>query len=224
MNCVDFDEQVALLLDGVASPVIEHALRDHLSKCDSCAARLAQMQDVRTLLRKSVIPGPTDSLDERVMRAFGNRNPSFQAAQPWWRGGVPDFFRAPNRALALSLAAVFVALLAGIAIGRMSVTQQIASPAPTAASTVVATSPQPKNEGTSESPTLPHQHLPLLASETHRPSSRKGVNAARVRTKPLESLTVVSPSGANYTTTANMNGFEPVTGARLRVIKVGEER
>lgn len=224
MNCVEFDKQVALVLDGVATPTLERALQDHLSVCDSCAGRLRQMQDVRTLLRKSVIPTPSDSLDESVMRAFRKRSPSLQPLRSWWHVWVFDSLRVPKPALAWSLIAVFVALLAGIAIGRMSVTRQLVSPGPPAAATVVPVSSQPKNEGAKEGPTLPRQPLPLLASETHQLLSRKRAKAVTIRTKPLESLTVVSPSGANYTTTANLNGFEPITGATLRVIKGGAER
>lgn len=224
MNCVEFEEQVALLMDGIASSTLERALKAHVSACRSCSTRLKEMQDVRTLLRKSVIPAPSDALDARVMRGFQNRTTSFAASQPWWRGGIFDSFPVPKPALALSLAAVFVALLAGIVIGRMSVTGRMAPPPPPTAFTAVPVSSEPKHEKPSEDPMLPRQPRPLLASEIHRPSSRKGAKTVMARTKPLESLTVVSPSGANYTTTATLDGFEPVTGARLRVIRGGDER
>jgi hypothetical protein len=44
------------------------------------------------------------------------------------------------------------------------------------------------------------------------------------KTRSLESFTVVSPSGANYSTRAALAGFEPITGTKARVIKAVEER
>src|SRR6185503_12439714 len=117
VNCIEFDEQIALLLDGVADPTLERALRNHVSSCQACAALLKDMQGVRTLLQKSVVPAPSDALDARVMRGFQNRQLSFAAPLPWWR----ELLRIPRPALAMSLLTVVFALLLGIGIGRMSV-------------------------------------------------------------------------------------------------------
>src|SRR6185436_5689522 len=128
VNCIEFDEQIALLLDGVAGPTLERALRTHVSSCQACATLLKDMQSVRTLLQKSVVPAPSDALDARVMRGFQNRRLLFAAPLPWWR----ELLRIPRAALAMSLLTVVFALLLGIGIGRMSVRQRPTSGPPRA--------------------------------------------------------------------------------------------
>src|SRR6185436_9603570 len=142
VNCIEFDEQVALLLDGVASLTLERALRNHVSSCQSCAALLKDMQGVRTLLQKSVVPAPSDALDARVMRGFQNRHLSFAAHLPWWR----ELLRLPRPALAMSLLAVVFALLLGIGIGRRSVRQQSISSGPPVTFSPTPLSPKAPND------------------------------------------------------------------------------
>ena len=220
MNCIEFDEQVAVLLDGVPSLTLERALRDHVSACQSCAAQLKEMQGLRTLLQKSIIPAPSDALDARVIRGFQNRNVSFATPQPWWR----RLLRISGPALATSTVAVVMALLLGIGIGRVSVRRPPVSPAPAVASSATLLSPKPTNDQEVERQPLP-AYTPLKSGdESHKQGSRKPANATMARIKPLESLTAVSPAGANYTTRAALDGFEPITGTRLRVIKAGEEK
>jgi hypothetical protein len=220
VNCIEFDEQVALLLDGVASLALERALLNHTSSCQPCAALLKDTQGVRTLLQKSVVPGPSDALDARVMRGFQNRHLSFAAPRPWWR----EVLRIPRPALAMSLLTVVFALLLGIGIGRMSARQQSVSSVPPAALSPTPLSPKSATDQVVESQPPPAYAPVKSGIERNRPVSRRSAKTIIARTKPLESVTVVSSTGANYTTRAALDGFEPVTGTKLRVIKGGEEK
>src|SRR6185503_7512385 len=177
VNCIEFDEQIALLLDGVADPTLERALRNHVSSCQACAALLKDMQGVRTLLQKSVVPAPSDALDARVMRGFQNRQLSFAAPLPWWH----ELLRIPGPALAMSLSAVVFALLLGIGIGRISVRQQPVSGVSPLVFSPTPRSPMSANVPEVKSPPPPADVPVRWGLERNRRASRRSAKTLIAR-------------------------------------------
>jgi anti-sigma factor RsiW len=226
MNCAEVSVQTDDLLDGATDPARERLIESHLAECPSCSARLEQMRTVRALLKKSTVPPPSSSLDSRVMRAFHERRAPTRAVSAWWRRLIFGTVGVPKPALALPLVAVCVALLVGVRVGRMSGTQIVMPPLPPLASTTVPAPPSQVNVEPAPTQRIAPQRAAISRNESRPSEPRKAsgeMPAPAAKTKSLESFTVVSPSGASYSTRAALAGFEPITGTRARVIK-GEER
>ena len=220
MNCSEFDEQVTELLDGVASVPIERALRNHILLCQSCTGQWEEMKIVQTLLQKSAIPSPSDGLDARVMSGFQNRTVSRKSITPLpgWR----QFLHLPAPTLAASIGAIVMALLFGFGIGRISVMQPLEAIDAGLPSSTPIVSPKPRDPETGRQALS--AHTPKSETQIHKRVSPKLGGTVFRKTPALESLTVVSSGGANYATRAILDGFEPISGTRLRVIKTGEEK
>lgn len=227
MNCAEISVEIEGLFDGAINPARQRVIETHLVECPSCSARLDQMRAVRALLRKGTVPPPSPSLDVRVMRAFGERYTSPQAAPAWWRRLVFGTVRVPNAALAVSLVAVCVALFVGVRIGRMSGTQLVMAPPPSSAPIDVPAPPLQINDEVVKRQWVAPRRAALTRKQSGPPASRKvsGETLAQTATtKPLESFMTFSSSDANYSTRAALAGFEPVTGMKVRVIKGEDER
>jgi len=228
MTCAEIDAHIEALFDGAIDPTLKNSVETHLSICPSCAERLERMQAMRILMRKIDVPRPSPSLDARVMGAFQERHAPSQASTAWWRRLIFGTVLVPKPALAMSLVAVCLALFVGIQVGRLSGTQIVMTfpTSPAYIGSAPVTPSQVNVEPTARQPIVP-QRTALLRNES-RPSRLRKVPRqliARVaRTKPLESFTVISSSGTNYSTSAALVGFDPVTGTKARVIKREEEK
>ncbi len=238
MTCAEIDAHIEALFDGAIDPTLKNSVKTHLSICPSCAERLERMQAMRILMRKIDVPRPLRSLDARVMGAFQERHAPSQASTAWWRRLIFGTVLVPKPALAMSLVAVCLALFVGIQVGRLSGTQIVMTfpTSPAYIGSAPVTPSQANVEPIARQPIVTQRTaLPrnesrpstLLRSESHPSMPRKApreVFTRTARTKPLESFTVISSSGTNYSTSAALVGFDPVTGTKARVIKREEEK
>jgi hypothetical protein len=226
MNCVEISAQIEVLFDGAANPALKGDIEAHLSECPACAIRFERLQAIRTLLRRSVIPAPSASMDVQVMRAFHDRQLRSRARYARWGGLVFGSVRIPKLALPMLLVALGVALLAGVQIGKKMATQIVMPGTPTLTVSSSAAPPKIPESG------VESRERPLFRTRTMRNRFRQprhrianvGSVAQTSTVNAFESFATVSPAGTSYSTKASLDGFQPLKDTRIRVIKGEEQR
>lgn len=231
MNCTKINQHLEARLDAELDPRLERVVDAHLAACPSCRAAFDQSKALKGMLRESLPCEPSVSLDDRVMRAFDRHHAPQMvvAAEAGWRPRLSGSVGVSVPALALALVLIASSLLAAVKLGSTMATQIVVmSPA---APTSGVTAPR-----TIEVPIESERiaRVPVTARRTAAPSPVRGRRAdappppakkSRAPGKqPLQSSTVVSATEADYSTTAALKGFEPLTGSTVRVIKGAEER
>jgi hypothetical protein len=222
MNCVEVNQKLEAALDEALDRETQKAVMLHTESCESCRADWDEMQALRSVLRSSEEPVPSASLDERVMRAFDQSH----EARPdngarVWRSLLFGSINIPKPIFAVALILFAVAIALAARIGRLSSTQISVAPQPSTIAETVAPAPLPQiiyvpvkieNDALYVSSGAPKR--PRMTRRT--PSKASPV---RRREQPLESFTLVSAAGTNYTTRSTLKGFEPLQTATVRVIK-----
>jgi hypothetical protein len=109
MNCVEVSGNLEAMFDETLDAVSRASINQHLSVCAKCKTDWHDLQQLRRLLRESMVIAPSEMLDERTLKAFDNKWPA-SAAEPvnersWWRKKIT----IPVPAFAMTLV-----LLAGI--------------------------------------------------------------------------------------------------------------
>ena len=119
MKCADFNEKVNLLLDGEADPLETENLQSHFADCRNCREDFLLQQKTQTLLRIQPPILPSNSFDNKMLRAFENHK-----KQVVRESGFVPWFNFSNPFLKYSLTAAVFVLGFGSAFlfGRMSVT------------------------------------------------------------------------------------------------------
>jgi anti-sigma factor RsiW len=226
MNCDEISAQLEVFFDGATTPALKEEVEAHLSACPACDASLEQLQAIRKLLRRSVIPMPTASLDVKVMGAFHARRSRSQAHRAGWRELIFGSILIPKPLVTMSLPVVVVALLVGFQIGRKTATQ-IATPDPSRSIVSLASTP-PANitEGRdNNSQTASRDEPPRYRPRQPAHRTRRAKSSAAITTMtPIESFATVSPSTTTYSTRASLSGFEPLSETKVRVLKGDEQR
>jgi hypothetical protein len=222
MNCAEVNQHFEAALDEALDAETKKSLMLHVRTCSSCQAAWTQMQALRSVLQASALPAPSSALDERVMRAFNrSHGPRAVARLRWWQPLASGSISIPRPIFASGLVVFALALALATYVGRLTATQiSVASLPPTVKEIAVPAPPQivylPVKVGQEN-----REHTSFNAPK-HSPMPRrtKPENSLRqTGTHPPERFMLVSTTGANYTTNATLNGFEPLPSATVRVIK-----
>jgi anti-sigma factor RsiW len=225
MSCNDIDRQLDSMLDGALDQETERTVKAHLSFCPICESKWERLEGLRSLLRNVATSAPSASLESRVMSAFYNKHSS--ATSGWTRLSLLSFLRDPAKPLfATILVGVVVAALAGaFLLGRVTATQ-IVMPALPALTVSLPNAPPSKTPESGVARRESASFRTVAARSRSRQPVHRTANVdsmARTSTmNPFESFTTVSSSGTNYSTTAQLDGFEPLKDTKVRVVK-GEE-
>jgi hypothetical protein len=73
MKCTDIREQMESFLDNETSPAFKDRLEIHLEECQLCSLNLRELRAVKQALRASLPASPSRQFDERMMKAFSER-------------------------------------------------------------------------------------------------------------------------------------------------------
>jgi predicted anti-sigma-YlaC factor YlaD len=89
MNCDEVNGKLEAMFDGSLDSKSRKIVAEHLSVCQKCQADWHQMEELRRLMRRSLVAAPSDVLDERTFLAFEDRWPTAQFIEasraPWWK-------------------------------------------------------------------------------------------------------------------------------------------
>ena len=222
MNCDELGAQIELAFDGVVDSALTDEIESHLSTCSFCNAQMKQLQAMRRVLRRDEIPAPSTSLDLRVMSAFRQRREHSREQSPGWRTLFFGSILVPKPVFAMSLIILGAVLFLGIQIGKRS-GKQIAGPDVTPRTvSSISTPPATTSEVRAET-AEPTSRRRRSIQRIHR-TSRGPALSSKSMANSLESFATVSPMGANYTTKATLDGFEPFRDAKIRVVKAEEQK
>ena len=223
MNCVEVNQHLESAFDEALEPEMKKAVMLHLRTCSSCQAGWDEMQALRSVLQGSSLPAPSASLDERVLRAFNQAHLPRTKASLWWQRLIYGSINIPRPVFAAALVVFALALALATYIGRLTARPFSVATLPTAIDTdnikVVPQPPQIIYVPVKAQRGIEHQapHVAQRSSITRRIKPENSLRPTPAQ--PLESFTLVSATGANYTTNARLKGFEPLTSATVRVIK-----
>jgi anti-sigma factor RsiW len=224
MNCVEVNRKLEAALDDALDRETKTALMLHTESCASCRDGWEEMRALKAILQSSAQPVPSASLDERVMRAFNqSHGPRTEPRARGWRTLLFGSINIPKPIFAAALILFAVALILAARIGSLSSTQISVAPLPPTLSNVNAPGPSP--------PQI--VYVPVrVEPEVRKPASTRapkrslmpgrapaGDAPGQRQAQPLESFTLVSAAGTNYTTNSTLKGFEPLPTATVRVIK-----
>lgn len=227
MNCDDLDTRLDSMLDGSLDQATERTIRAHLSFCPTCESKWEQLEGLRSLLRNVATRTPSDSLESRVMSAFRNKHSSGTSVGPRW--SLLSLLRGPAKPVfaTILIAVITAGLVGAFILGRVTATQIVmpALPALAVSSPSVPSSEIPESR-------VAHRERALVRTMATRKRPRQSVD--RIATvvsiprtstvNPFESFATVSLSGANYSTRASLDGFEPLRDTKARVVKGEEQR
>ena len=79
MRCTDASTVMTQLLDGLASPEQEAALRRHTAECAACRAEWQAIQEVHSLLSAAPMVSPPTGFTQRVMARLTTAQPRAEA-------------------------------------------------------------------------------------------------------------------------------------------------
>ena len=227
MNCVDIDRQMDAMLDSALDQQAVHKIRAHLSCCPRCQSKWEQLQGLRPLLQTVAISAPSESLERRVMSAFYKRHASGTSARVKWRALLlPPGIPKPVFAVIL-LAVMMAALMGAFVLGRVTATQIVVPAQPTLTATWPGALPSTPRDSGVERPKSAQFRTGAERNRSRQPVYRTAARESAPRTStanPLESFATVSPSGTNYSTKASLDGFEPLRGTKVRVVKGVDQR
>jgi anti-sigma factor RsiW len=223
MNCVEVNRKLEAALDDALDRETQKALMLHTESCASCRTGWDEMRALKAILQSSVQPEPSASLDERVMRAFNqSHGPRREPRARGWRNLLFGSINIPKPIFAAALILFAVALALAARIGRLSSTQISVAPSPQTLSEVVAPGPSQQivYVPVRVEPEVRKPAPPRAPKRSLTPGRAPAGDAPRQRqARPLESFTLVSAAGTNYTTNSTLKGFEPLPTATVRVIK-----
>lgn len=223
MNCNDISAAIEAYFDGAMNVPLRRKIEAHLSVCFSCESNLKQLQAMRSLLERDAVPEPSPSLDAQVMQAFRDRRAGPQGAIGGWLSLITGSIRIPKPLVATSIAVLALTSIISFEFGRRTADRIVipSSPASTTAKTIQL---------------IPHLNQVRVdardkgqshAAPTGPKSIRAGTLSRRLGRKSvahIESLTLVSQSGTNYSTRTSLNGFEPLGDANVRIVRTLEQK
>lgn len=225
MKCTDFKEQAEMILDDEISPAIKRRFNIHLQECELCRLNFEDLHAVRKALKINLPAAPSRKFDERMMKAFSERQKQTSKDKySDWRGTFVPLF-TPQTVWAFSAAVFVLGVFAAFQIGKMAATDIHVNSAPIDA--VSLPLPEIKEENPPAAPITKIVEVPVIKERVvtrvvyveHEKQNRFRAKVINPKLPGNAGALNNSIAKNGYLTETNLKGFQPASETTATVIK-----
>lgn len=217
MNCEEINLIIEEYYEGLLETDLKNRFEKHLTNCLSCQMALTQFQELRNLLKKSVIPSPSANLSQGLMKAFQAQH---QQSSVWWKKIFTGSVSISKPVLAGVLLLMAMAIIGANLLGKNSNNSQdlLKSSNPV--------SPNLQSEQTKivEVPIIKYVEVPVVKNnvveriiyvnkEVKRKPNQQ-INSKSIKEIPNKSLLK-----NNDFIQTSLKGFQPLSEIKTKIIK-----
>ncbi len=239
MNCQEVKLRLEAFHDGFADSDSSSRIGKHIAGCAVCNDDLRQLQELKTILRRSYVPAPSAALARGLIEAFHEEHKQSTETIPWWKRAFGSSVAIPVPALAAAIIVFAIGIAAANIIGRNAAIVDGSNSSSAASTPVISLISAPPEiiEQTKivEVPVIRERivtrvvYVERQGRTTDLParnpaliSSRKDLRRNSPSSNPKDtSFPAMNGSVAanGYLTRIDLTGFQPTNGMNARVVR-----